>query len=246
VDALKQGMLTGTPDSVQFQNAPIFIKEALTFPYRYGLDFEAALLANGGKDKAFAGAFTNPPHSTRQIMEPSTYLSGEQIEPMPLPDFKQSFKDYKRFDIGAMGEFDVAVLLDQYAGTKASQSLYPQWRGGYYYAVLPKGNPSGALGLLYVSRWSNAEKAAEFAAIYAKSLAKRYEHVHGAAEDGQRPLDDLKALNTLSGRHIWQTEQGDVVIDVKNDTVVITESLDEATTAMLEQELFTVPVAAGK
>ena len=246
VDALKQGMLTGTPDSVQFQNAPIFIKEALTFPYRYGLDFEAALLANGGKDKAFAGAFTNPPHSTRQIMEPSTYLSGEQIAPMQLPDFKQSFKDYKRFDIGAMGEFDVAVLLDQYAGTKASQSLYPQWRGGYYYAVLPKGDPSGVLGLLYVSRWSSAEKAAEFAAIYAKSLAKRYEHVHGVAEDGQQPLDDLKELNTLSGRHIWQTEQGDVVIDVKNDTVVITESLDQATTAMLEQELFAVPVAAGK
>src|SRR5580704_3049891 len=39
--ALEEGMLTGTADSVEFQNAPIFLKESLTFPYRYGLDFEA-------------------------------------------------------------------------------------------------------------------------------------------------------------------------------------------------------------
>ena len=58
----------------------------------------------------------NPPHTTRQIMQPETYLSGEKIEPMRVPDFKRDFKDYQKFDIGAMGEFDVAVLIEQYAG----------------------------------------------------------------------------------------------------------------------------------
>src|SRR4051812_34524439 len=36
VEALKQGMLVGTADSIQFHNAPLYLKEALTFPYRYG------------------------------------------------------------------------------------------------------------------------------------------------------------------------------------------------------------------
>jgi hypothetical protein len=248
VEALKQGMLTGTADSPRFRDAPIFIKQELTFPYRYGLDFVAALLKNGGKAKAYAGAFTSPPHSSRQIMEPQAYLSGEHIEPMRLPDFKQDFKNYEKFDIGAMGEFDVAILIDQYAGDAASHALYPHWRGGYYYAVRPKGQPSSALGLLYVSRWSNAEKAAEFAAIYAKSLAKRYQHVHGRAEDGQKPMeeDDLDTLQSLSGKHTWLTEEGSVMIGVEGETVMITESLDGDTTKTLEGELFAAPTGANK
>ncbi len=139
VEALKQGMLVGTADAVQFQNAPIYMKEALTFPYRYGIDFIADLLTKSGKEKAFASLFQDPPRTTRQIMEPKTYLSGERLEPMRLPDFRQVFKNYERFDVGAIGEFDVAVLIDQYANAETSNRLYPHWRGGYYYAVRPKG-----------------------------------------------------------------------------------------------------------
>ena len=96
--------------------------------------------------------FKDPPRITRQIMEPQVYLSGEIVEPLPLPDFKQDFKDYERFDVGAIGEFDVSMLIDQYANVDESKRMYPSWRGGYYYSVLPKGNPSASLGLLYVSR----------------------------------------------------------------------------------------------
>src|SRR5580700_4932791 len=165
--ALEEGMLVGTADSVEFKNAPLFLKESLTFPYRYGLDFEAELLRSGGKQKAFAATFTNPPRNTRQIMEPKTYLSGERLDPMRLPDFDHDFKNYDRFDIGAIGEFDVALLVDQYAGVAASHALYPHWRGGYYYAAKPKGDPAAALDVLYLSRWSDAESASKFAAIYA-------------------------------------------------------------------------------
>jgi len=41
VEAMRETMLAGTPDSVQYQKAPLFLKEALTFPYRYGLGFTA-------------------------------------------------------------------------------------------------------------------------------------------------------------------------------------------------------------
>ena len=141
VDAMEEETLTGTPSTKVFNDAPIFMKESLTFPYSYGMEFVIKLMQKGGKEKAFAGVLQNPPHTTRQIMEPETYLSGEKIEPMRVPDFKHDFKDYEKFDIGAMGEFDVAVLIEQYAGKPLSKRLYPEWRGGYYYAAKPKADP---------------------------------------------------------------------------------------------------------
>ncbi|MGH9528999.1 MAG: hypothetical protein ACRD2S_03670 [Terriglobales bacterium] len=236
-EALEDGMLTGTPDSVEFRSAPIYLREALTFPYRYGLEFEAALLRAGGKQRAYADAFMNPPRTTRQIMEPETYLSGERVEPLPLPNFKRILKKYKRFDIGALGEFDVAVLMDQYAGTEASHRLYPGWRGGYYYAALPKGHPAAPLGLLYVSRWVDSNTASEFAAIYAKYLPKRYAHVSGSPSEN-KDAANIESLEHLSGLHMWMTENGPVVIDVEGSTVFISESLDQSTTDSLETAVF--------
>jgi hypothetical protein len=247
VDAMEEETLTGTPSTKVFNDAPIFLKESLTFPYSYGMDFVVKLMQKGGKERAFAGVLKNPPHTTRQIMEPQTYLSGEKIEPMRVPDFKHDFKGYEKFDIGAMGEFDVAVLIEQYAGKPLSKQFYPEWRGGYYYAAKRKSEAAGAgsLGLLYVSRWSSAEKAAEFAEIYARGLKQRYkktEETGDPSSDGAVQSGDSADL--LKGRHAWTTEDGAVVIEEQGDTVFVSESLDAETTAILEREVFGTPLAA--
>jgi hypothetical protein len=241
VENMESEMANGTDDSVVFKDAPIFLRESLTFPYSYGLKFVVKLIQTGGKQKAFADVLANPPHTTRQIMQPQTYISGEQIEPMGVPDFKKDFKDYLKFDVGAMGEFDVAVLVEQYAGKKPSDRLYPEWRGGYYYAARPKGNPSSPLGLLYVSRWSSDEKAAEFAAIYAQSLKQRYKSAKevGAVAPDQASADTLqRKYPMLLGRHEWSTEEGTIVIEEHGNIVLVSESLDPATMKTLESEVF--------
>jgi hypothetical protein len=244
VDAMESQMSSGTDDSKVFKDAPIFLRESLTFPYSYGLKFEVKVLEKGGKDQAFAGVLASPPHTTRQIMQPETYLSGEQIPPMPVVQFKHDFKDYIKFDIGAMGEFDVAVLIEQYAGKKASDQLYPEWRGGYYYAARPKRDAAAPLGLFYVSRWSTPEKASEFAEIYAHSLAKRYKKVEQVDEPLSTESADLpdnshsNEVALLHGRHAWTTEEGTVVIEEHGDMVLVSESLDAATTETLEKEVF--------
>jgi hypothetical protein len=240
VQAMEEETLTGTPGTDVFNKAPIFMKESLTFPYSYGMEFVVKLMHDGGKQRAFEGLLRNPPHTTRQIMQPETYLSGEKIEPMRVPDFKRDFKDYQKFDIGAMGEFDVAVLIEQYAGKPSSKRLYPEWRGGYYYAAKRKTDSTAPLGLLYVSRWSSAEKAAEFAGIYAQSLKQRYKKAQQSGDPtaGDPPQDGESKVDLLKGRHAWTTEDGAVVIEEQGDTVFISESLDEATTSVLEKEVF--------
>ena len=211
VEAMRETMLAGTPDSVQYQKAPLFLKEALTFPYRYGLGFAGEVVAQRGK-AGLNALFKNPPTTTRQIMEPEAFLSGEKLPAMPVPDFKRLFKDYETVDVGGFGEFDTAMLVGQLATPVIAQTIYPHWRGGYYFAVRPKGKPTAPLGLLYVSRWSSAEKAEEFAAIYAKGLTKRYQ----------------KAVfqEAFTGGVTWNTEEGTVSIETRSDLVLVAESLD--------------------
>ncbi len=241
VETMEAQMSDGTDDSTVFKDAPIFLRESLTFPYSYGLSFIVSLMEKGGKQKAFADVLANPPYSTRQIMQPETYLSGEKIEPMPVANFKHDFKDYLKFDIGAMGEFDVAVLIEQYAGKKVSDRLYPEWRGGYYFAARPKKDAAAPLGLFYASRWSSEEKASEFAEIYALSLAQRYKkpvEVGSGTLPPSEPHGASSKLAILPGRHEWNTEEGAVVIEEKGNTVLVSESLDAATTQLLEREVF--------
>jgi hypothetical protein len=240
VEALKQGMLVGTADSPAFRDAPMFLKEELTFPYRYGLDFTAALLQAGGKEMAYAGAFKDPPKTTREIMEPETYLSHEKLEPVQMIDMEKDFKGYDPFDIGAMGEFDVDVLVEQYAGTDEAKAMYPEWRGGYYFAGKPKSNQSAPIALLYVSRWSSPAKASEFAAVYAKSLAKRYKKQQALGTDG-KVADDAPPADswrTLRGRHAWLTEEGVVLIEVRGDEILISEGLDDETAQRVEADFW--------
>jgi len=225
VEAMREGMRVGTADSPQFKNAPLFLREALTFPYSYGLDFVGQVVVKRGKAGA-VDLFRNPPMTTRQIMEPQTYLAGEKLPSLPVPNFGNLFKDYEKIDVGGFGEFDAAMLVDQFEGMEAGQKIYPEWRGGYYFAVKPKGKPDAPLGLLYVSRWSSPAKAAEFAGIYGKSVAKRYRRADPVAEPGTEPLEELHTFD-VTRRHVWNTEEGSVLIDVRGDTVVAAESLDD-------------------
>ena len=241
-EALKQGMLD-EPDSPTFHSAPIFLKEELTFPYRYGLDFTLALEKAAGKELAYSGAFKDPPNTTREIMEPDTYLSREKLEPLRRIDFKKDFDKYDTFDIGAIGEFDVNVLVEQYANKDEAEAIYPAWRGGYYFAGRTKGTKSGPLGMLYISRWASPEEAAQFAAIYAQSLAKRYKTKDPLDNDGKVAKDapPAESWRTLRGRHSWMTEEGAVVIDVRSDEVLVSESLDDDTTKRVEGDFWPEP-----
>jgi hypothetical protein len=257
VESMEEATLTGDAGTKVFNDAPIFMKESMIFPYSYGMEFVIKLLGTGGKEKAFADLLKNPPHTTRQIMQPETYLSDEQIAPLPVIDFKRDFPAYQKFDIGAMGEFDVAVLIEQYAGKSVSKKIYPEWRGGYYFAVKSKSDAAAPLGLVYLSRWSGDEAASEFAEIYAESLKQRYKQAQNQDQQQERgspasakteiavadskPNTDSKkdsAPALLKGRRVWTTEEGAVVIEERGDKVLVSESLDAATTAALETEIF--------
>ena len=85
LEAMETETLTGSSSTKVFNEAPIFLKESLTFPYSYGTEFVVKLMQKGGKEKAFAGVLQNPPHTTRQIMQPETYFRAKKSSPCSCP-----------------------------------------------------------------------------------------------------------------------------------------------------------------
>ncbi len=214
--AIREAMMQGENSPV-FNRAPLFIKRVLLFPYSYGLDFERELLVKGGKERAFAGVLKQPPRNTRQVMEPATYLAGEKLPELPLPDFEKLLGgEYTKYDVGSIGEFDVAALAEQFAGAEQAKKIYPQWRGGYYYAARKKGATGEELGLVFVTRWATAEAAGEFSRLYGATIEKRYKRTRLGAGGGAGP----------DYRHYFdETTEGRVSVGVYRDLVVAVESL---------------------
>jgi len=269
VNALEQSMLAPHESPVLSQ-APMYLQESLAFPYSYGLEFVRQLLFKGGRKLAYEGALKNPPRNTRQVMIPKTYFSHEELQPARLPDMGSLLgKAYRRYDVGSVGEFDVIVLLKQFAGEKLATDLSPEWRGGAYYAALrpdaaasqerllakpptllpgPAGTrPEEAapvttqdIALLYLSRWGSAQAAKQFAAAYANTVPRRYRSA--------QPPDEMAIRNSAPTRATfirrWQTEEGPVMIEAEGDTVLALEGFDSATMVRLQQAVWHRPPSA--
>jgi hypothetical protein len=246
-----------TTDSPQYpvlKNAPLYLKESLGFPYTFGLEFVQELLLKGGKQRAFAGALQDPPRNTRDIMTPRSYFSRERIPALWIPALKPLLgPGYERFDVGTIGQFDVYVMLEQFADNKTAKRLAPAWRGGFYYAARkpaekdaakseppatvagapkeenPKPQPVApdSLALVYLSRWDSPESAAQFATFYAGALLERYRFAQGEDESAAKPAAPPPA------RRKWTTEAGPVFIEQRGEWVLVLESFDEATAGKL-------------
>jgi len=159
-------------------------------------------------------------------------------------------RGYKKYDISAMGQFDVSLLLNQYVSAEQANSLTPQWRGGYYWAArAAKGQDksnntpvdTASIAMVYVSRWAGPEAASQFAGAYAAGLTKRYRTVQkltvaailpdkppaGGSEPAPNAADNGPAA--LTEPTTFTTEEGPVIIVPSGNMLVITESFDPET-----------------
>jgi hypothetical protein len=267
VETLKQNISEGQ-DSPIYSNAPLYMRESLAFPYRYGLGFVQELLKKGGKDLAYAGAMKNPPQNSRQIMNPAAYLAHEKLPPVVLPNMGALLgKDYERCDVGSVGEFDIMVLLKQFTNEKLADQISSEWRGGAYYAALkhetadtgaksqekdsgkakPQNKDAGppttrSVALLYLSRWSSPDIAQKFVKAYAATLLDRYRF---ADPEQAEPKEEKEAATAKAESAAaqpvpthWMTDEGLVTIEQHGDTVLVLESFDATTELELSKAVW--------
>jgi len=237
-DVVGQMKASATSGSPLFNTAPLYIKDSLAFPYTYGLDFERTLLQRQGKEAAFEGVLQHPPLNTREVMQPAVYLAGQHVAPLHPPKLEKVLgKSWQKVDVGAVGEFDISVLVEQYAGEAVARRLWPQWRGGYYYAARQKNASPESLALLYVSRWAEPEQATKFAGIYAQSLKKKYKQVEPGS--GARPARASSGVQVsiADATTQWNTEEGPVFVEPHGNFVLVMEGFDPATAASLRESV---------
>jgi hypothetical protein len=224
VGMMRAGMGAGdVSGSPVFSNAPLFLRDSLMFPYSAGMDFVLQVELKHGTDGAFAGLLQNPPTTTRNILEPQTYISREAVPNLKVADLDKVLgKSWQRWDYGYMGEYDVQLMFKQWLNAATSEAISPSWRGGYYLSYKKPGTSPGADGkldaanvaLVYVSRWASPQSARQFGDDYGKALSKRYTKAVVTKEMG------------TGNRGEWMTEEGPVLVELRGDVVVLGESFE--------------------
>lgn len=168
-----------------FDQAPLYLRRTLIFPYTKGMLFQHAVFEKLGT-AAFAEVFRRPPASTEHILHPERYFAGRAPARPPLPELP-SKRGYRKLADGSVGELDHGILLEQYAGREVAERVAPLWRGGRY-ALLENRSQKRAV-LAYASEWASEEAAREFFNLYRGVLEKKW----------KRMTVDERSGGTLSG-----------------------------------------------
>ncbi len=152
-----------------FSAAPLYLREGLLFPYTAGMQYMSRLVDKQGK-KGYVDALKNPPRSTAEVLHPGRPAPSDSGD-VKAPDVQPMPAGFKLLDSDVLGEFDVRVLLKQYAGEETALKVAPAWRGFRY--ALYENEGRTATFLAHRSRWQDAAAAAAFAAAYHKVLAAK-------------------------------------------------------------------------
>ena len=199
LDRLAEGAGASGDDFPVFTQAPLYIRESLTFPYTEGMRFQDAVFRELGA-AAFDRVFRDPPRSTQHIMHPETYLEGRMPAKPAIPRLEEAVgKEARHFRVladGDVGEFDYGVLLRQYIGETEGRQAATHWRGGVYRLYEHKQAKYPVLA--HSSEWDSPEAARTFFELYQRVLRGKWKkleiatsspgEVTGAGDDGRFSL----------------------------------------------------------
>ena len=191
--------MSGTADGTAgqfpvFDNAPLYLRISLVFPYAKGMLFQQAVFQRDGIG-GFGEVFRKPPVSTQQILHPEKYFSGVKPTQPELPQAHLP-KGYKSLVGGSLGELEHAIMLEQYSGKPLAQELAPHWRGCTF--DLEENKKAGRVVLLYAVEWDTEDAARQYFAAYRTQLARKWKQmrvdtesadaVTGTGDDGRFEL----------------------------------------------------------
>ncbi|MGD0499546.1 MAG: hypothetical protein ABSC23_14040 [Bryobacteraceae bacterium] len=161
-----------------YENAPLYLRATLVFPYAEGMLFQNALIEHDGQ-AGFTEPFLRAPVSTQQIYHLEKYFSSVKPASPALPVLRLPH-GYKALVDGSLGELDHAILIEQFAGKEAAGQIAPHWRGSAF--ALRENKKAGRVVLLYAVEWDSQESASRYFTFYKEALAKKWKTLSIAAE----------------------------------------------------------------
>lgn len=99
------------------------------FPYAFGPALVDAIVDAGGQARLDTAYATDPPASTEHVLEPESYLKGDDPKPVPTPS-----ADGKAFDDGEIGQLFLALMLRNEIDADDAREAADGWGGDHYVA----------------------------------------------------------------------------------------------------------------
>jgi hypothetical protein len=207
--------------SEEFQKAPRALRESLVFPYQEGSEWATQIYKRGGW-RMVSDAFTKLPQSTEQILHPEKYFSYEAPVKISLPDVRGLLGGtWKRLDYDVNGEWSYYLILDEFLKAPGESRRAAAGWAGDRYEVYETGN--GDAFVAQMTAWDTANDAREFFDAYTKRTWRRYPgakatDVNSSPEQG----------NSDNDKHVWETDEGGVLVEMRGSRVLILEGLPES------------------
>lgn len=188
MDQLTKSLGAESSDFPVYSKSPLYMKEALIFPYNEGLRFQDAIFRKLGR-AAFDQVFERAPESTQQILHPGAYLARKSPVEVDPPELKASLgkKEARKFRVlaeGSMGEFDHSVLLRQFVNEKEGAEAAAHWRGGAFRLYEHKREKYPVL--TYRSEWDSPAAAQKFFELYQRVMQGRWKKMAVDARESSR------------------------------------------------------------
>ena len=181
-------------------DAPQFLIDSISFPYREGLQFVISLYRAGGWG-AVNSAFEAPPVSTEQILHPERYGSDQPVK-VALPQLGPALGEGWRLrDEETLGEFDLKLMLKVHLSDSAASRAAEGWGGDRF--VYFQG-PAGERLLVLLAVWDSSKDADEFFDAYGRWL--RSQEI--------RPEESGTAL-------VWSTEERRSSLRLQEDRTLL-------------------------
>jgi hypothetical protein len=170
---IRTGAVSEMDKDPNLSKAPVYIRDALLFPYLAGTTFSQQFL------KAHTGwpdlnlVFQTPPVSTQQILHPDFYLKGVGPQKVTLPKWKGLVPDdWKLLEENVLGEFGLQEVLKQFLDQERADQLSPAWDGDRY-AVFEDAKTKET-PLVFLLALETADDAAQYFGQFSEALERKY------------------------------------------------------------------------
>lgn len=211
-------------DSSALDEAPLFMKDMLYFPYDQGATFIVQIYRDGGWDAVNALYTTNPPTTTEQILHPEKYYDGEGAVPVRINDPTSALgTDWRVLDFNQTGEYVMDIHLRNGGATNRTAARATEgWGGDWYYIV---GNENET-AMVWSSAWDSEDDAVEYMDALVQTEMERLDGKQ--VDTGFADADASVRFETADGQVGEIHRTGDVVTYFLGDSQETVATLVES------------------
>ncbi|RJP61343.1 MAG: hypothetical protein C4541_02245 [Candidatus Auribacter fodinae] len=159
----------------KIDQAPLYIRESLLFPYMQGLEFVAKWYDNDSPI-SIDDVFAFPPATTEHIIHPERYYPDydEPVYPL-LPDMDVFFTENNLIPLfcNTLGELNMKIIFQNMLPREKAVTAAQGWDGDAFVVFEDSYNPE-INGFIIQSHWDSPQDAIEFCFTYLQMIKLKY------------------------------------------------------------------------